>query len=198
MARGRKRGFDKDEALDAAMKAFWTNGFEATTYDDLVAASGVNRPSLYAAFGDKAALFEAAVTRYFANYGRTAIAALQGGGTLKQDISAWLSATADGLARKDHPPGCLVNRTLSEGNGQNRPSKVAQECVAEIEAAVLARIRSAGETGELPPDIDAESLTATIMALHLGMGQLAKTGASAANLRAVADSARLLFAQAEQ
>ncbi len=64
MPAGRKRSFDSEAALDAAMNVFWAKGFEATTYGDLVAATGVNPPSLYAAFGDKQAFFEAAVQRY--------------------------------------------------------------------------------------------------------------------------------------
>src|SRR5919202_1981749 len=62
--RGRPRGFDPDDALDRAMAAFWDAGFAGTSLDALGAATGLNRPSLYLAFGDKRALYRAAMRRY--------------------------------------------------------------------------------------------------------------------------------------
>ena len=62
--RGRPREFDLDQALDAAINVFWSQGYEGTTLDDLTKAMGISRPSLYAAFGDKEATFKRAVERY--------------------------------------------------------------------------------------------------------------------------------------
>jgi AcrR family transcriptional regulator len=61
--RGRPRSFDPDEVLDKARAVFWNLGYAAASLDDLAAATGLNRPSLYAAFGDKHALYLAALTR---------------------------------------------------------------------------------------------------------------------------------------
>ena len=62
--RGRPRAFDVDEALDAAMRVFWKHGYEGASLSELTEAMGINRPSLYAAFGDKESLFKKAVDRY--------------------------------------------------------------------------------------------------------------------------------------
>src|ERR1700733_8946148 len=62
---GRPRAFDTDQALDQAMHLFWRKGFLGTSLSDLTEAMGINRPSLYAAFGHKEALFRRAVERYF-------------------------------------------------------------------------------------------------------------------------------------
>src|SRR5690242_20201777 len=62
--RGRPRAFDSDAALDRAMEVFWSKGYEGTSMSDLTQAMGINRPSLYAAFGDKESLFRRAIERY--------------------------------------------------------------------------------------------------------------------------------------
>ena len=64
MAGGRPRAFDVDEALDRALEVFWRQGYEGTALSDLTAAMGINRPSLYATFGNKEALFRKVLDRY--------------------------------------------------------------------------------------------------------------------------------------
>jgi TetR/AcrR family transcriptional regulator, transcriptional repressor for nem operon len=76
---GRRKEFDPTEFLDRAMREFWHRGYEATSIDDLVMATGVNRASLYGTFGDKAALFRACLDRY-----------------AEQIVTPWLTAMAEG------------------------------------------------------------------------------------------------------
>src|SRR5882672_6717304 len=74
--RGRPRGYDPEAALAHAMAAFWDAGYAATSLDDLAAATGMNRPSLYGAFGDKRALYRQAIAAYRANARQKLAAAL--------------------------------------------------------------------------------------------------------------------------
>ena len=67
---GRPRQFDEDEVLEAAMEAFWANGYEATSLSQLMEATGLHKGSLYQAFGDKHSLFLAALERYLGNMRR--------------------------------------------------------------------------------------------------------------------------------
>src|SRR5271155_2967352 len=90
---GRPREFDRDLALDAAMRVFWRHGFEGASLTALTTAMGISRPSLYAAFGDKAGLFREAVVRYGAGPGRYVRRAL-GQPTAREAAETLLRGTA--------------------------------------------------------------------------------------------------------
>lgn len=197
MPAGRKRSFDRNVALDAAMNAFWGKGYDATTYDDLVAATGVNRPSLYAAFGDKGALFEAALQRYADGHAAPAIHQIVNGtGSARQVIGDWLRATADGMTETGHPPGCLIAQTQAESGVPHDRCAVARRCCDRTEAALCHRLKTAMAAGELPPDTDPPALSRTLMAVNLGMGTMARNGATRHALRQVAQNAAALIPDA--
>src|SRR4051794_23528580 len=104
--RGRPRAFDADAALGRAVEVFWRHGYEGTSLADLTEAMGINRPSLYAAFGNKEELFRRVVARYAQEemaYAREALARPTAYGV----IETFLRANVDALTHTDHPPGCL-------------------------------------------------------------------------------------------
>src|SRR3954465_5697301 len=107
MPRGRPRDFDVDEALDRALEVFWRRGYEGGSRPDLTQAMGINRRSLYAAFGNKEALFRKALDRYVegpASYMRAALEEP----TARAPVERLLRETADRLADPRHPGGCLI------------------------------------------------------------------------------------------
>lgn len=194
MPAGRKRSFDRDVALDAAMTAFWEKGYDATTYDDLVAATGVNRPSLYAAFGDKGRLFEAALQRYFDSNATPAIQRIVNGkGSARHVIGDWLRATADSMTEASHPPGCLIAQTQAESGAPRNHCAVARRSYDQFEAALRQRLETALAAGELPPDTDASGLSRALIAVNLGMGTMARNGATRRALRQVARNATAMI-----
>ena len=93
--RGRPRGFDPDAVLDRVIPVFWARGYEGASMEDLTAAAGLARPSLYAAFGDKRGLFLAALDRYAATLGRGPVDALAGAEAPDSGIRAFLDAPVD-------------------------------------------------------------------------------------------------------
>src|SRR6266849_10442783 len=103
---GRPRSFDMDQALDRALQVFWRKGYEGTSLSDLTGAMAVNRPSLYAAFGDKEALFRKALDRYAeasASYVREAL----NQPTARGVVESMLRGAANLLSNPKNPPGCL-------------------------------------------------------------------------------------------
>ncbi len=167
--------FDRDEALRSAMHLFWDRGFDRTSINDLTEAMGISPPSLYAAFGDKQALFDAAVDLYE----QTAVVppALSAA-TAREVFEQIVDRAVQFYTRTGHPPGCLV---ISEPTLAQR-RKFGHE-------ALVKRLRSAQRAGELPDDADPRALADYIDLVLRGLSSKARDGASRAQLRAAADIA---------
>ena len=114
MPRGRPREFDPDKVLDQAVHAFWSRGFRATSLNELARELGIEKPSLYAAFGNKEQLFLKALERYAAGFELRAIAALEKAPTGKAAVAALLSAFAEQLSDPKTPAGCLIANCAAE------------------------------------------------------------------------------------
>src|SRR3954463_10083608 len=112
---GRPRSFDVDRALEAALAVFWRKGFEGTSLPDLTEAMGINRPSLYAAFGNKEALFRKALDRYAQGPAQYVNEALNAP-TARQVVQQLLDGVIEMATDKRNPRGCLmVQAALSCG-----------------------------------------------------------------------------------
>src|ERR671918_521967 len=101
---GRPREFDLDEALERAMEVFWRQGYEGTSLGELTAAMGINRPSLYAAFGNKEALFRKALDRYVDERMAFIRAAIEEP-TARRAVEALLRGYAASVTNPGTPPG---------------------------------------------------------------------------------------------
>jgi AcrR family transcriptional regulator len=188
-ARGRPRTFVVEEALDRALSVFWQKGYEGTSLSDLTAAMGINRPSLYAAFGDKEALFLQVLERYAegpAAYVREAL----NEPTARAAVERLLRSAADLQTSRRNPPGCLaVQGALACGDGA---AAVRRQLVAHRtagEAALRRRLQRAKATGDLPGKADPADLARYVMAVVQGMAVLAAGGASRSALRRVVETA---------
>src|SRR5215469_12846659 len=105
--RGRPRSFDVEKALDRALEVFWRKGYEGATLSDLTGAMGINRPSLYAAFGNKEALFRKALDRYIEGPAQYVAAALERR-TAREVALALLEGLIQLLTDPHYPGGCLI------------------------------------------------------------------------------------------
>ncbi len=189
-ARGRPRTFDRDAALDAAMRLFWEHGYEATSIAQLTAAMGISPPSLYAAFGDKEALFLEAVARYQARGGDQTQGLFGDTKTARDAVARVLGESAIRLTDPKYPRGCMV--VLSAVSVSEQASKVQHElsqCRAGWERDLKARIERGIADGDVSQSTNAAALASFYMAVIQGMSLHAKDGASRERLKEIGQAA---------
>lgn len=185
-ATGRPLSFDRDKVLDRALRVFWRKGFEGASLSDLTTAMGINRPSLYAAFGDKEALFRKALDRYAQGPGSHAVQALNEP-TSRAVVEKLLRGGADLLTTSGSPRGCLlVQGALTCGNSAESVRKELIFRRAAGESALRKRFKSAKAEGDLPPDASPAHLARYIITVIHGMSVQAAGGATRNELRQVA------------
>lgn len=186
--RGRPPAFDHADALDQAMRVFWAHGYEGASMAELTAAMGINKPSLYGAFGSKEELFRKVVQRYLAGPAVFVTQALQQP-TARQVVARLLTGAAAFLTDASHPPGCLVIQgALACGAGA---AIIKQELAASrlaLEAALRQRLEQARATHDLPQDADPAALARLVVTVHQGMSVQAVSGATQAQLMDVAQA----------
>jgi len=190
---GRHRTFDVEKALDAALCVFWRKGYEGTSYVDLTDAAGVERPALYAAFGNKEALFRQALARYHERYLDFIPAALCLP-TAREVAEHILLRTAELNTRFPEHPGCLGVNGVVAGSDDAEP---VRQALIEFRAAGQERLRErfqrAIDGGDLPPTASPDALAAFLLAVTHGMAVQAKAGFSREMLEAVARQALVAF-----
>jgi AcrR family transcriptional regulator len=169
VAMGRPRAFDRDKALDRALHVFWARGYEGTSIADLTEAMGINPPSLYAAFGNKEALFRQALDRYEARRDEIMAEAFAAP-TAREAMTRLLEGTADRLSDKDKPRGCLmVQGALCGGEECETVKRDLAARRAGGEALIRERLRRARREGDLPSDADPVALARFLSTVLQGM-----------------------------
>lgn len=164
----RPRSFDADEVLAKAMQVFWANGYTATSLDDITAATGVNKPSLYAAFGDKQALFRHVLDRYHAMLLAHMKASLEKPPTPRAAIRDWFLGFLPSCSGP-RATGCLsVNATLEAASLDAAVLKAIHAFDAREEKLLEAAIRRGIAAGEFAPRLDPKSAAHHLMAAQKG------------------------------
>lgn len=186
---GRPRSFDEREALNAAMAVFWEKGYEGTSISDLTAAMGINRSSLYAAFGDKPALFWRVMGCY--REGPMAyFAEALNKNTFQEMLEGLLYGTVRFLSQPGHPPGCLsIQGAMASGDGAAEIQKSMIDWRRSSQDAVVARVRRAKQDGELDATADPSDVARYISALMYGLAVQAANGATRRQMERTVDAA---------
>ena len=177
-ARGRPRRFCTEEALGAALRVFWSKGFDGTSLADLTEAMGITRPSLYAAFGNKEALFREALDLYQREKLRYVEQAVEQGTALLVGEHL-LRGAYDTSAAVNEPRGCLgVIASTSCGEDAEGVRQDVLRRGEVVRAKLVERFDQARQEGDLPAHADPEGLTSFLFALVQGISLQARGGAS--------------------
>ena len=186
--RGRPRSFDETGALEKATQVFWSKGYDGVTIDDLVAGMGVGRPSLYAVFGDKRAIFLRVLKAYAERKGASAAKALLSPQSLRDSIADFLRYAVESATEKGSARGCLmmcVAPLVNDAEVRQFVRNAADSAVALVER----RFRDGISAGEIPSDFPVAARASQTLDLVRGLTMRAQMGAPRKTLLEDAEAA---------
>jgi AcrR family transcriptional regulator len=186
--RGRPRSFDETGALEKATQVFWSKGYDGVTIDDLVAGMGVGRPSLYAVFGDKRAIFLRVLQAYAEKKGALAAKALLSPPKLRDSITGFLRFAVESATEKGSAWGCLL-LCVAPVVDDVEVRKFLQNAAAGGVALIEGRFRDGITAGEIPPDFPVAVRAIQVTDFARGLTMRAQLGTARKTLLKDADEA---------
>ncbi len=186
----RPQEFVREDVIDKAIEVFWRKGFEATSVQDLVKATKLNRGSLYNAFGNKSGLFDAALERYAQNSPAKRLIRSGEDETPRQAIEAIFNAVIERATTKNIGYGCFITNTATELAG--RDESIATRVRAglkELEDAFCRLIEKGQHDGDIVPWRPPRTLARFLVAALQGLIVLGKVSPDRETLRDIADTA---------
>jgi TetR/AcrR family transcriptional repressor of nem operon len=184
-----EKQFDKEATLDLALQAFWARGYEATSIQDLVDCTGVNRASLYATYGDKRALFLAALEKYDDNR-RRMLASFAARHAPREAIRKLFDEFTEDIGTDGGNKGCFMTNTALELAAHDAEiRKVVGVAQADLEAFFERMVAAGKRTGEIGSEIDATTASRSLLALLIGVVVLVRSRPEPALLESIVDDA---------
>lgn len=182
----RAKEFDRDQVLERAMRLFWSRGYEATSIQDLVEATGINRGSIYGTFADKEGIFLAALEYYLGTIARPMFAELSNPEP-RRAIERMLESIVRRNCDRKFPRGCLITNTSLECPAAGeRIARVIAEKFHQQEAAIREVLLRAQAEGALAPNRDAHALARFFFGVAHGLNVVNKAGLKPEMLRDIA------------
>ncbi len=189
MTAGRPKSYDYDDALNCAMRVFWEKGFDGTTMPDLTEAMNMNRPSIYAAFGNKEDLFKKTLALYAEKSVGWADELLNVP-RIEDAVERFLLGSADSLTSTDKPRGCLAVQSALVGGDDTRGARDEAAVRREVVFNILEkRFERAVSEGQLKEDAKPRELARFYATVLQGMSVQSVSGIACADLRAIAQQA---------
>lgn len=184
-----EKQFNKDEALDKAMQAFWTRGYEATSMQDLVDCTGVNRGSLYATYGDKRALFLSALQAYDERR-RHMLGVLEGRYPPREAIRKLFGNFIDDVSSTGSNRGCFMTNTALELAAHDPEiKKLVAAAQEDVEAFFLRMIKRGKAEGEFAEHVKPQDTARALLASLLGVLVLVRSRPDRAVLQSIVTDA---------
>ena len=189
MVVGRPRQFDREEALEKAMGAFWAKGYAACSVQDLLDAMGINRGSMYDTFGDKHAIFNAAFEQYVSSFGNRFESALKAPGSPLGNVRLMLDQVV-AMATDKEQRGCMITNSAIELAPKDPVvAKAVKGVFGRFGHAIRKTLDRAVETSELSPDSETRSQTLFLLATIHGLIVMGKAAHSRRELKEIVDVA---------
>ena len=175
--RGRPSAFDREAALREAMKLFWEQGYEGTSFEQLTQAMGISPSSFYNSFGSKEALYREAVDAYMGASSTWFVGALTGDTDGKTAFTRLLESTAVEFTRDDLPSGCMVSLAGTHlADGLEPVRQLMASYRADAREMMAKRLERSVEEGELAADTDVQGLAGYFNAIARGLAVQARDG----------------------
>ncbi|MGW3432551.1 TetR/AcrR family transcriptional regulator [Streptomyces melanosporofaciens] len=173
----RRKEFDPEVALDAAMRLFWRNGYEGTSTSDLVEGLGIARASLYGTFGSKRGLYLAALDRFLSGVAAPSAADILASRASALDAVRDLLETSAAAPKPGTPQGCFaVNATVEHGDSDPEISRRLEGNRSRLETALFGALLRARAQGELAPGVDPSAAATMLASLNSGLKVLSCVG----------------------
>ncbi len=192
MNAGRKRTFEKDEALDKAMRVFWENGYSGTSLTDLTTELGINKPSLYAAFGNKEKLFQASIEHYMTEYGMPRLQNLDKNSDVpvKEKLKAYLYSVIELQTEKESPNGCFFVKSQCESGRVGFPKQMTAllEKMGGMNEEMINRFfENEVSKGHFSKNADPKEMSGFLLSVLFGLAVQARSGKTKQELQDIAD-----------
>ncbi|TDF92356.1 TetR/AcrR family transcriptional regulator [Paenibacillus piri] len=172
----RQKEFDVEKALDDAMQLFWEKGFEATSLSDLTSKMGIQRPSIYATFGDKKELFEAALRKYSASHASKIRTKLQHSSSVKAGFRTFFEDIVEEQYSESCNRGCFCINTMVELAPHDEKFEILTREHQMYLAAIFEETIERGlRSGELKTDMNAKALAQTLVVSLIGLTVMMKS-----------------------
>lgn len=173
---GRVREFDEEKVLDAAMQLFWEKGYEATSLSDLTSRMGIQRPSIYSAFGDKKELFETALRKYTMSHASEARSRLQNQPSVREAFRAFFENLVDEEYSVSRSRGCFCINTMVELAPHDEKFEIlTREHQMYLAVIFQETIERGLQSGELASGTDAKALSQALIVSLIGLTVMLKS-----------------------
>lgn len=189
-----QKNYDETQVLEKAMRAFWAHGYEATSMNDLVEATGINRGSIYAAFPNKHALFLRALEHYDRVYRQDHLQRIADENNPLQAIIAVFETAATKPPDNDLPWGCLlVNTALELSPHDAKVGEFVDRALRAVEDFFRERLDDARDKGLVNKALDTETTAKSLLGLFLGLRVLTRAGGDKTTIDAIISQARMML-----
>ena len=189
-----QKTYDETKVLESAMRAFWAHGYQATSMNDLVKATGINRGSIYTAFPNKHRLFMRALEYYDQVYRAEHLASIERQQAPIDAIITVFETAACKPADDNTPWGCLlVNTALELSPHDPEVAQFVDRSLRAVEKFFFARIEAAKRETDIDPALDSKATAKALLSLFLGLRVLTRANTNQSTIDAIIAQARMML-----